>query len=157
MEPKTNKETKTCGSRIDCDLPFGVDVIPALLKRLEINDIAVASRYHGGQSNRAPFVRKVCSRLYYFLCKLLFNIPVADIGSGSVAMRSRVPDGIDLKADGFDIHAEFYLKVFKKGFRIEEMPVKFNMPKQGSFHVWAHGPDALVKTFKLYFESLEGA
>ena len=139
----------------DCDLPFGVDVIPALLKRLEINDIAVASRYRGA-SNRAPFARKVCSRIYYFLCRLLFNIPVADIGSGSVAMRRRVLDGIDLKTNGFDIHAEFYLKVSKEGFRIEEMPAESNRPKQGSFHIWAHGPDTLVKTFKLYFESLKG-
>ena len=138
----------------DCDLPFGADVIPNLLKRLEASDVVVASRYQGAL-NRTLFVRKICSRFYYFLCRLLFNIPVVDIGSGSVAMHSRVFDGIDLKADGFDIHVEFYLKASREGFQIDEMPVEFNTARQGSFHIWAHGPDALVKTFKLYFESLK--
>lgn len=143
------------GERIvycDCDLPFGADVIPALLKRLEASDVAVASRYRGA-SNGAPFMRKVCSRLYFLLCRVLFNIRIADIGSGSVAMRRRVSDGIDLKANGFDVHAEFYLKVSRKGFQVEEIPVKSDAAQQGSFCLWAHGPRALMQTFRLYFES----
>ena len=140
----------------DCDLPFGVHIIPVLLKRLKDNDIVVASRYRGAL-NSTPFARKACSRFYYFLCRLLFNIPIADIGSGSVAMRSRILDEVHLKANGFDIHAEFYVKASKKEFRIKEMPVEFDTPKQGSFHIWEHGPDALMRTFKLYFESLKNA
>ncbi|MCK4882729.1 MAG: glycosyltransferase family 2 protein [Candidatus Omnitrophica bacterium] len=140
----------------DCDLPFGADAIPVLLKGLEVSDITVASRYRGAV-NRTPFTRKVCSRLYYFLCRLLFNIPVMDIGSGSVAMCRRVAQEISLKARGFDVHAEFYLKALKMGFAIDEISVESMITGQGSFCIWVHGPDALVKTFKLYLESLKGA
>ncbi|MBN1869720.1 MAG: glycosyltransferase family 2 protein [Candidatus Omnitrophica bacterium] len=139
----------------DCDLPFGADVLPVLLKKLENRDIVVASRYRGA-SNGTPFARKACSRLYYLLCKLLFHIPVADIGSGTVAMRRQALKNADLKADGFDIHVEFYWKMSKQGARIEEVPVKFNPNRQkGSFRIWGHGPGVLVKTLKLYCGSLK--
>ena len=112
----------------DCDLPFEADVIPALLEKLQTSDIVVASRYCGAL-NRTPFVRKIFSRLYYFLCKALFNIPVMDIGSGSMAVRRQVLENLDLRAKGFEIHAELYIKASRKGFRIEEIPVKFFVTK----------------------------
>ena len=88
----------------DCDLPFGEDIVTGLMEHLHNYDIVVASRYKGGL-NPACGLRLIISRLYYFFCRLLFNMPVVDIGSGSLAIRRSALQKLDLKARGFAIHA----------------------------------------------------
>lgn len=133
----------------DCDLPFGAGAIPVLLRGLEFSDIVVASRYRGAL-NKVPFARKVASRLYYCLCRLLFRVPVADIGSGSVAIRRDVLERLDLTSRGFDIHAEFYIKASRQGYRIDEISMAAQAATQGSFRIWRHGPRVMFDTIRLY-------
>jgi len=141
----------------DCDLPYGAEAIPVVLDELEPYDIVVASRYRGAP-NEVRFLRKITSRLYYLLCKLLFNIPVADIGSGLVAMRKQVLDKMVLEAKGFDIHAELYTKASRQGFRIEEIPFEAGDDgvRQGSFCVWKHGLRVFMETVWLRIKLFRG-
>lgn len=46
------------------------------------------------------------SRLYYYFCRLLFHVQVADLGSGTVGLRKEALEALDLKASGFDIHPQ---------------------------------------------------
>lgn len=133
----------------DSDLPFGIEVIPRLLREMEKSDIVVASRY-SGISNKVNFIRRLTSRLYYSFCKALFNIPVIDIGSGSVAFKKEILNRMTLDLDGFGIHVEIYLKAMEGPALIKEIPMKLVGHQYSSFSILRHGPHIILETFKLW-------
>lgn len=135
----------------DCDLPFGVEIISELFNGIKENDIVVASRYKGG-CNDVPLIRKIMSRAYYFFCKMLFDMPVMDIGSGTVAIKKQVVGALDLRAEGFDIHAELYVKARRAKYFISEISADSRKIKESSFSIVKHGFSVIVKTIKLWFE-----
>lgn len=135
----------------DCDLPFGAQAVPVLYGQLAEHDIAVASRY-GRVRNRVHWLRNICSRIYYYMCRLLFNFPVADIGSGTVAMKRDVLEKISLKCKGFGVHAELYWKAARKGLSIAEIPFSYINGEQRSFSVWKHGWGVFTETIRLKLE-----
>jgi len=137
----------------DCDLPFGEQIIPLLYSKASQSDIVVASRYRGVR-NDVTMIRKIVSRMYYGLCKLFFNIPVKDIGSGSVAIRRDVLDQLRLNADGFVVHAELFVKSLRQNLVIEEVGAKTLKNSTGTFKVWRHGLKALYDTIKLWLKIL---
>lgn len=132
----------------DCDLPFGEKVVPMLLHGIKENDIVIASRYRG-MRHCIPLYRKITSRLYYFLCKLFFGISVLDIGSGSVAFQRESLMRLDLKSQGFSIHAEIFIKAARSGLSLKEIPAEHFQINAGSFHIWKHGFSTLRETFSL--------
>jgi glycosyltransferase involved in cell wall biosynthesis len=134
----------------DIDLPFGVDIFFPLLEGLQTHDIVVASRYNG-QKNRLRPTRWLLSRLYYGLCKGLFDIPVRDIGSGTVAMRKKSFKALGCQAQGFDIHMEMYVQAKKKSLSIQEIPAPFEETGHGSFRPFKHGPRILWQTLNYRF------
>ena len=135
---------------LDCDLPFGVDVLPLMLDGIQRYDMVVASRYLNIK-NKILWRRKIASRLYYILCKILFNMPVCDIGSGSVAMKKGVVNSLCLRTEGFDIHAEIFAKALRANFSIKEIPAVCRDKGLGSFRILKHGPKIVIDTLKLWF------
>ncbi len=133
----------------DADLLFGVGVISVLLRAMRDCDCAVASRYVGTQSH-AKSLRWLTSRMYYFLCWVLFAIPVADIGSGMVAIKKKALAKLDLKSDGFGIHAELYVKAARQGLLIKEIPGVAVEGRSGSFRITRHAIPVLRETFRLW-------
>ena len=137
----------------DCDLPFGVDIIPSLLEGLKRNDVVIASRYRG-LPNNIPWNRKIVSRLNFIICKFLFKISFADIGSGTIAIQKRALDQLDLKTTGFGIHAELFFEAAKKGLLITEVPAQSHLARKGSFRIWKHGLRTLWETVGLWLRKL---
>jgi len=133
----------------DCDLPFGARIIPVLLKELKSFDVVVASRYCG-ISNKVQLIRRLFSRAYYVLCKLLFNIRVTDIGSGSVAIRRQALDKLDLRMKKFGIHAELFVEVARSDLSVKEIPAEHVCTNTGSFSIWKHSFSILFETVALW-------
>lgn len=140
---------------LDADLPFGEDVVGALIEKMDQYDIVVASRY-AGVPNQVKPLRKGISRLYYGLAKILFQVPVKDIGSGSVAMNKEVIRAISLRSDGFDIHLELYVKAMKHKFRIFEMPIESKGIHTSSFRILQNAPVLLFGLLALWIKSITG-
>ncbi len=135
----------------DIDLPFGEGIISRLLDEVKGHDIAVASRYAGGR-NRVPFLRKIASRLYYVVCRMLFSITVVDIGSGSVALTRRAVRALDLKSRGFAVHAEIYVQASRQGLRVKEFPASSNSVGLSSFRIARHGFGVIKETVRIWLE-----
>lgn len=133
---------------IDCDLPFGADVVKEVLARLEKYDIVVCSRYLG-KKNTVSWPRKAASRAYYYLCKALFNIPVKDIGSGTVGFRKEALNRLDLVSDGFAIHAEMFARAVRCHSSIIEIGVEALGEENGNNYIFQYGFSILRETFKL--------
>ena len=135
----------------DCDFPYGVAIIPEIVRELKGSEIVVASRYRGIRS-RIPLSRWIVSRGYHIFCRWLFNIPVIDIGSGSVGLRKEVLAAVDLGCAGFGIHAELFVKAARKGISIKEIPAQAYFSNAGSFRILKHGPNIIRETVQLWGE-----
>jgi len=136
---------------LDCDLPFGEEALLIVLRELMEYDVVVVSRYLRN-SNKVPWLRRLTSRLYYQLCRVLFRIPVLDIGSGTVGMRRSAIRLLPLTTNGFEFHAEFYVQAMRHGLSIKEIPGEFQYSGQGSFRIAKHGPGIVWGTLKLWFK-----
>lgn len=137
---------------LDIDLPFGTDKLPLLLKEIETADVVLASRYstpNGG----IPIIRKMASKLYYLLCKTLFDISVKDLGSAFVIFKRKVLNNIDLCSKGFDIHIELFAKLKKSGFSVKEIPIKYTNSGYTTFSILKHGPGILINTLKFWIKN----
>mgnify|MGYP001560838158 CR=1 FL=1 len=132
----------------DCDLPFGVEILPALIGEIQNHDIVIVSRYLGGR-NKIPILRRLMSRCYYYLCRMLFRISVKDIGSGTVAFRAGALAELDLKANGFDIHIEWLVQAIRKRLSIREIAASADNCSSGSFNIVRHGPRIVWDTIQL--------
>jgi len=134
----------------DCDLPFGEKAVVLLMEKiLQGEDVVVASRYLGSD-HRASIVRAITSRLYYGLCHLLFRILVVDIGSGCVAFRAQGLKNLELKAFGFDIHAEIFVKAAMAGLSIHEISLPARGGRLHTFSITKHGLATVVRTVQLW-------
>lgn len=137
---------------LDIDLPFGMDNLPQLLKEVKDNDVVLASRY-AGLNGKISITREIASRLYYLLCKILFDISVRDLGSGCVIFKRKVLNNLNLSSQGFDIHIELFAKLKKQGFSIKEIPLKYTYNGYTTFSILKHGPRILLNTLKFWFKN----
>lgn len=136
----------------DCDLPFSEKIISILWEEIQDSDIVVTSRYKGGMQSYVRPLRRLTSRIYYILCKGLFHTTVSDLGSGSVAIRKDALRKLELKAKGFDIHIEFYVKAQRAGLFIKEIAAEAVEGREGSFCLWKHGPRVVWQTLRLRWD-----
>lgn len=134
----------------DSDLPFGEDGVRRIIQQRREADITVASRY-AGVLNHVVWWRRVVSRCYWMLCRILFRIPVRDIGSGTVGLSRCRVESLNLQADGFDIHAELYIKAARAGLTIREIALPSHPTPCGTFSVFRHARRILINTLKFRF------
>ena len=132
----------------DAFLCFDLSFLPSVIEKIENRDAVIASRYF--ENPLLPFNRWLASEAYYVINKLLFGIKIRDIGSGFVVFRRSSVGSLDLTSNGFEIHAEIFVKMAKKGFEIIEVPLAYKHWDGGSFKVFSHGFRALIDTFKLW-------
>ncbi len=139
----------------DIDLPFGVEVLPEVISLNKTHDLVVVSRYLSRRGAGVPWLRKLASRLYYGFCRILFHVPICDIGSGTVAISQRALDKISLQARGFDIHIELIMQIQRQGCPFREIPGRYLDKGGGTFSILRHGPGVLLSTVKLWFRREE--
>lgn len=138
---------------LDIDLPFGIACFKPLLKEAQSVDVVLASRY-SSPGNKIPFLRKISSKLYYLLCKALFNLTVRDIGSGLVVFKRRAIEDIKLSACGFDIHIEIFTRLKEGGFRVKEVPLPYRHSGYSTFSILRHGPRIVINTLSFWLRRL---
>lgn len=131
----------------DMDLPFGAEGVEAVFRQMQSADIVVASRYMGQKAN-IPLFRKIFSRIYWFWVRILLNIRVQDIGSGTVGLKKSKVVPLNLESDGFDIHAELYVKAQRCGLVIKEIGLPSMKADHSSFSVLRHGPEIFKQTLR---------
>lgn len=136
----------------DIDLSFGIENLPVLLQELKYADVVLASRYAGLKS-KIPILREITSRLYYFFCKMLFNVSVRDLGSGLVIFKKNALDQVTLLSNGFDIHIEIFTQLKKHGFIVKELPLKYASQGNSTFSIWRHGRVILIQTLKFWLRN----
>jgi dolichol-phosphate mannosyltransferase len=114
---------------MDADGSHDPKEVPSLLRALETCDVSIGSRYvTPGHDLRGSFLRRLLSWASIRFIGVLLGVPVKDPNSGFRAFRKEVLKGIGLdtlKAKGPEIVHEVLLKAYRKGVRIQEVPIHF--------------------------------
>lgn len=132
---------ESCGEIIaytDIDLSFDVSKLGEFMEKIRDYDVVAASRYAGIKSY-VPVYRKIISRCYWLICRVLFAVPIADIGTGFFIVRKKCFHDFNFVTTGFAVSVELIAKLHKRGYKFLEIPVDYNHHS---------GPASTFKLFK---------
>lgn len=85
------------------------------------------------------------NRIVTLLTNVLYNTMLTDMETCYKVMRSEVVRGMRLESNGFGIEAELTAKIFKRGYRVYEVPITYDGRgyEQGKKITWRDGFVAL--------------
>ena len=115
------------------------------IMRLDKADVVIGSKMHPNSIVNYPWHRKIVSRVYFFLVKLLFGLPINDTQTGLKLFKAevlkRVLSRILVKQFAYDL--EILVNARRLGYKITEAPVVLD--SQGRYG--RIGIKAIYKTF----------
>jgi len=114
---------------MDADFSHGPEYIKTFLKEIQHNDLVIGSRYISGVNViNWPMSRLLLSYFANMYSRIVTGMPVRDATGGFKCFRREVLEAIDLSkvhASGYSFQIEMNMRVWKKGFRIKEIPIVF--------------------------------
>jgi dolichol-phosphate mannosyltransferase len=115
---------------MDCDFSHNPQDLIRLLEACENGaDVAVGSRYcKGGQISNWPIGRILMSYFASVYVRFILWLPVKDTTAGFKCYRKKVLETIELdriKFMGYAFQIEMKYRAYKKGFKIQEVPILF--------------------------------
>ena len=114
---------------IDCDFSHDPNDVPRLLEAAEAADVVLGSRYvPGGGIENWGAVRRLLSTGGSLYARLVLGVPVRDLTGGFKCIRRAVLESTDLNAihsRGYAFQIELTYRAIRKGFRVEEIPIRF--------------------------------
>jgi dolichol-phosphate mannosyltransferase len=115
---------------MDCDFSHNPKDLIRLLEACENGaDVAVGSRYcKGGKISNWPIGRILMSYFASVYVRFILWLPVKDTTAGFKCYRKEVLETIELdriKFMGYAFQIEMKYRAYKKGFKIQEVPILF--------------------------------
>ncbi len=114
---------------MDADFSHDPKELPNFLKEMENYDLVIGSRYIKGVNViNWPLKRLLLSYYANVYTRVITGIPIRDCTGGYKCFRREVLEAIDfrkIKSNGYAFQIELNYKVWKKGFRIKEIPIIF--------------------------------
>jgi hypothetical protein len=118
---------------IDCDLATNMKYYPQLINSIrEGNDLATGSRYIEGAKVHRPLLRKLASKLYNTLIRMMFKDHVFDHQIGFKAFSNRLIRDIlnECKSTGWFWDTEVIIRSIHNNYRCVEFPVEWEEKKR---------------------------
>jgi len=121
---------------MDADFSHNPKDLLRLLNEMDRCDLCIGSRYveGGGIINLSlwrMFLSKFAARYY---TRFFTGMPINDATSGFKCFRRGVIEAIDLDSihsEGYSFQIEMHYRIWKKGFRIKEIPIIFVAREHG--------------------------
>jgi glycosyltransferase involved in cell wall biosynthesis len=118
------------------------------------SNVVYGSRFlHGTQG--APFISVAANRFLTALTNVLYGARLTDMETCYKVMRREVLDSMHLTSDGFGIEPEMTAKIFKRGYRVYEVPITYDgrSYEEGKKIGWQDGVVALWVLLRHRFTS----
>ena len=140
-------------------LAADLELSPKLLKNFmklmkkENADIVIGSKQHPDSKLDYPLIRRIMSRGYYIMLKLMFNLNIHDTQTGIKLFKSEVikPIAQTITTNGYAFDIEILLSASKKGYKIIEAPIELNYSRDDN----ANGRRIKIKDIiKVYKDTL---
>ncbi len=114
---------------MDADYSHDPKEVANFLKAIEHADLVIGSRYLTGVNViNWPMHRLLLSYFANFYTRFITGLPIMDSTGGYKCFRKEALQAIDLdkiKSNGYAFQIEMNFKIWKKGFRIKEIPIIF--------------------------------
>jgi len=115
--------------QMDADLSHDPCYIPVFLERIARCDLVLGSRYmHGVNVVNWDFKRLILSKLASVYVRIITGMPFSDTTGGFKCWKRSALEQIDLTrvfSNGYLFQVEMTWKAYRKGCRIEEIPIIF--------------------------------
>ncbi len=114
---------------MDADFSHDPKAIPKFLDKLKEFDVVVGSRYIEGIAVvNWPLSRLMISIGASYYTRLITCLPIKDVTAGFMAYRIASLKQIDfdkVKSNGYSFQIEMKFRMWKKGFKLAEIPIVF--------------------------------
>ncbi len=111
----------------DADLEYSPEELPQLLELICEGraDVVYGSRFLG-RHRVFLFTHYAGNRILTLLTNMLYNTMLTDMETCYKVMRTDVMRSMTLRSDGFGIEPELTAKIFKRGYRVYEVPITYD-------------------------------
>jgi dolichol-phosphate mannosyltransferase len=115
---------------MDADFSHNPERLPEFLESIKEADLVLGSRYQDGHVNVVnwPMSRLFLSYAANVYARFVTGLPIFDTTGGFKCFRRNVLESIDLnsvKSNGYAFQIEMSYRVWKRGFRLFEIPIIF--------------------------------
>ena len=138
----------------DADLEYSPEEFPELIELICQGraDVVYGSRFLG-RHRVFLFTHYAGNRLLTLLTNVLYNTMLTDMETCYKVMRTEVLRSMTLESDGFGIEPEMTAKIFKRDYRVYEVPITYDGRgyEEGKKITWLDGVVALWVLLKYRF------
>ena len=138
----------------DADLEYSPEEFPALIALIADGraDVVYGSRFLG-RHRVFLFTHYLGNRLLTLITNVLYNTMLSDMETCYKVMRTEVLRSMVLHSNGFGIEPEMTAKIFKRGYRVYELPITYDGRgyDDGKKITWRDGLVALWVLIKYRF------
>jgi glycosyltransferase involved in cell wall biosynthesis len=138
----------------DADLEYSPEEFPQLIELICQGraDVVYGSRFLG-RHRVFLFTHYAGNLLLTFLTNVLYNTMLSDMETCYKVMRTEVLRSMTLHSNGFGIEPELTAKIFKRGYRVYEVPITYDGRgyDEGKKIGWRDGVVALWVLLKYRF------
>ena len=138
----------------DADLEYSPEEFPDLIELICQGraDVVYGSRFLG-RRRVFLFTHYAGNRLLTLITNVLYNTILTDMETCYKVMRTEVLRSFTLRSNGFGIEPEITAKVFKRGYRVYEVPITYDGRgyDEGKKITWRDGVVALWVLLKYRF------
>lgn len=115
---------------MDADASTSFSQMLGLFSHLDGADVVIGSRWVEGSvlETQQGFVRRLESRIFNTVIRLLFDLPYKDTQCGAKVFKKAAIDAViaDMGSTGFEFDVELLWRIRDAGFRIREHPISWN-------------------------------
>lgn len=138
----------------DADLEYSPEEYPQLIELILLGraDVVFGSRFLG-RHRVFLLTHYLGNRIVTFIANVLYNTMLTDMETCYKVMRTDVLRSMELKSNGFGIEPEITAKVFKRRYRVYEVPISYDGRgyEEGKKITWRDGLVALWVLLKYRF------
>jgi glycosyltransferase involved in cell wall biosynthesis len=139
----------------DADMEYSPELLPELVQPILSghSDVVFGSRFTG-KCKGMSLSHYMGNRLLSLTARMLFEVKITDIMTGSKAFSRAVMDSFRLEQKGFEVEVEMTHQSLSNGWRFHEVPIGYSYRVEGESKIgFMDGIKSLFKLFSTVYKS----